>query len=169
MTNLTYRAIKSAPLTSDEIDSNFNNLNTYKLEVTPLGDVGIGTDTPNHYADYRTLTIDNISGTALDFNIGGVLQGEVYADATGFFIYCLSPLNLYLQSECDVVIKTGIYESLRINDAGYVGIGTSTPTSKLHVVGIPVYANNSAALAGGLTAGGFYRTGANPDLVCVVH
>jgi hypothetical protein len=34
---------------------------------------------------------------------------------------------------------------------------------------LPVYANNSAAVAGGLVAGDFYRTGADPDIVCVVH
>ena len=34
---------------------------------------------------------------------------------------------------------------------------------------IPVYANNAAAIAGGLAAGDFYRTGADPDPVCIVH
>jgi hypothetical protein len=52
---------------------------------------------------------------------------------------------------------------------GNVGIGTTTPTSKLHVVGLAVFANNAAAVAGGLTAGAFYRTGGDPDVVCVVH
>jgi hypothetical protein len=52
---------------------------------------------------------------------------------------------------------------------GNVGIGTTSPTSILQVVGLPVYANNAAAIAGGLTVGAFYRTGADPDVVCVVH
>lgn len=34
---------------------------------------------------------------------------------------------------------------------------------------LAVYANNAAAVAGGLIAGQFYRTGADPDVVCVVH
>lgn len=55
------------------------------------------------------------------------------------------------------------------NDNGNVGIGTASPTSPLHVVGLPVYANNAAAVGGGLTAGAFYRTGGDPDPVCVVH
>jgi hypothetical protein len=52
---------------------------------------------------------------------------------------------------------------------GNVGIGTVDPKSVLHVVGLPAYANNAAAVAAGLTAGAFYRTGSDPDAVCVVH
>ena len=52
---------------------------------------------------------------------------------------------------------------------GNVGIGTASPKSPLHVVGLPVYANNAAAITGGLTAGALYRTGADPDPVMVVH
>jgi hypothetical protein len=36
-------------------------------------------------------------------------------------------------------------------------------------VDIPVYADNAAAIAGGLKAGMFYRTGADPDIIAVVH
>jgi hypothetical protein len=60
-------------------------------------------------------------------------------------------------------------EKMRITGSGNVGIGTSTPTSKLQVVGLPVYANNLAAVNGGLSVGAFYRTGLDPDQVCVVH
>jgi hypothetical protein len=59
--------------------------------------------------------------------------------------------------------------STLVEHSGLVGIGTTSPKSILHVVGLPIYANNSAAVAGGLTAGAFYRTGGDPDPVCVVH
>ena len=49
---------------------------------------------------------------------------------------------------------------------GNVGIGTTSPTSKLQVTGLPEYTNNTTATAGGLTAGAFYRTG---DTLKVVH
>ena len=39
---------------------------------------------------------------------------------------------------------------------------------RISAAGLPVYANNAAAVAGGLLPGAFYKTGANPDPVCVV-
>ena len=53
-----------------------------------------------------------------------------------------------------------------VGTTGNVGIGTTSPTSKLQVVGLPEYADNAAAIAGGLTIGAFYRTG---DILKVVH
>lgn len=58
---------------------------------------------------------------------------------------------------------------IAVDAVGNVGIGTEDPTSKLQVMGLPVYASNAVAIADGLTAGAFYRTGGEPDLVCVVH
>jgi len=60
-------------------------------------------------------------------------------------------------------------EKMRGTGDGKVGIGTKSPTSSLQVVGIPIFANNAAAIAGNLTAGAFYRTGADPDVLCIVH
>ena len=34
---------------------------------------------------------------------------------------------------------------------------------------LPVYANNAAAIAGGLGAGNLYRSGSDPDVLSVVH
>lgn len=39
----------------------------------------------------------------------------------------------------------------------------------LSIATLPIFANNAAAITGGLVAGNFYRTGADPDPVCVVH
>lgn len=38
-----------------------------------------------------------------------------------------------------------------------------------NLAGVAVFANNAAAITGGLLAGDLYRTGANPDVVCIVH
>lgn len=34
---------------------------------------------------------------------------------------------------------------------------------------LPIYANNAAAIAGGLAAGDFYQDGGNPSHICVVY
>jgi hypothetical protein len=47
---------------------------------------------------------------------------------------------------------------MRITSGGNVGIGTTAPTSRLHVNGLPSFADNAAAIAGGLTVGAFYHT-----------
>lgn len=61
--------------------------------------------------------------------------------------------------------------------AGVLAIGngvqgdTSGKAAMAHIkiTGLSVFANNAAAITGGLAAGDFYRTGADPDVVCVVH
>ena len=55
--------------------------------------------------------------------------------------------------------NSGAFSSaMKIKENGNTGFGTTDPKSKMHVVGLPTYADNTAALAGGLTAGAFYRT-----------
>ena len=46
--------------------------------------------------------------------------------------------------------------------------GTVYRTS-LRLITTPVYANNAAAISGGLGIGTAYRTGADPDQLCIVH
>jgi hypothetical protein len=59
------------------------------------------------------------------------------------------------------VLKT---DSIEANIAAKISIN-----SPLLFSDIPVYANNAAAKADGLVEGDIYRTGGDPDLICVVH
>lgn len=65
------------------------------------------------------------------------------------------------------VIGTGTTPTatLAIGHAGSTGVASI----QFPVAAVPVFANNAAALAGGLTAGCHYRTGADPDQLCIVH
>jgi hypothetical protein len=60
-------------------------------------------------------------------------------------------------------VNNVLAERMRLSSAGNLGIGTgtATPTSKLQVVGLAYYSSNANALAGGLTAGAFYKCGGN--------
>lgn len=71
----------------------------------------------------------------------------------------------------DLIISNGKAGNVAIfqGQTGFLGIGTTTPHSNLAVVGLPVYANNAAAITGGLATGDFYQDGGNPSHVCVVQ
>lgn len=55
-----------------------------------------------------------------------------------------------------------------VGDDANIG-GNLDVTGTASISALPVHANNAAAVAGGLAAGDLYRTGGDPDLVCVVH
>lgn len=76
-----------------------------------------------------------------------------------------SPFGAWLQAQ-DVSDLSIEYPLCLNPNGGNVGIGTNDPKSALHVVGIAEYADNTAAVAAGLTAGAFYRTG---DALKIVH
>lgn len=98
---------------------------------------------------------ENIDTGALDFSSANVAAPVYGRIAMGFYAAGGGTESGYLAFK---TINNGtLSERLRITNVG------------LQVVGLPVYANNAAAIAGGLTAGTFYRTGADPDPVCVVH
>ncbi len=58
---------------------------------------------------------------------------------------------------------------LLANNTGYVKIRKEGFINIPSLTALPTYANNAAAVTGGLGAGDLYRTGGDPDAVCVVH
>lgn len=55
----------------------------------------------------------------------------------------------------------GETEALRVTYDGKLGLGTTAPTSKMHVVGLPLYDTVGAATTAGLTSGAVFRTSGN--------
>jgi len=50
---------------------------------------------------------------------------------------------------------------LRVTYDGKLGLGTTDPKSKIHVVGLPLHDTVGAATAAGLTSGAVFRTSGN--------
>jgi hypothetical protein len=139
------------------------------------GRVGIGAINPEAQLHIGGAATDDIfcgigphpayGGPGPAMNYG--YSGSTFGEGSGFFNVrpdaSATPPNPSLR------FMTVNVQRMIITNTGNVGIGTSNPSSVLHVVGLPVFANNAAATAGGLTAGAFYRTGGDPDVVCVVH
>lgn len=145
-----------SPLLSGDTEVDFRVLTkTGTFYINASGKVGIGTTSPNSKlhvlgkgifdigsSSGDVLVVDKLSGGNIAFNINGVYSGQIGAVGSG---------DLYIASK-------STYPAIVVKDGGNVGIGTAAPTSKLHVVGLPEYATNGLALAGGLTVGAFYHT-----------
>jgi hypothetical protein len=113
-----------------------------KLQTTGAGNVGTEKNMKIIYTDYNDVEVAsiNVQDISAASNRHDMLFSTKHTDGT-------------------------LYEDMRLRD-GKLGIGTTLPTAPLQIVGIVEYADNTAALAAGLTAGAFYRTG---DLLKVVH
>ena len=124
------------------------------------GRVGIGTSSPSQKLDVNgkaqatAFIADNINGTAIQFQRSGYdTYGFIQSTGTGLEIRNI----------------TDARTEMFFNGSGHVGIGTSSPTEKLEVVGtikatninftgLATYADDTAAGVGGLGSGDVYKT-----------
>ena len=104
-------------------DTGSNNSRTEKMRIDNSGNVGIGTSSPN-----GKLTISNSGAGGFEFT----------PDTTAFSVANSNYIASYDRSASayrDTVFDLGGAEnqSIRFKAGGNVGIGTSSPTQKLHV------------------------------------
>jgi hypothetical protein len=105
---------------------NFSSL-TEKMCITNAGDVGIGTTSPQNYSGFVTLTVGDNSGSKL-----GLLKlRSNYNGGDGFEMYQNSSGLLYLNTNSGTT-------AMNITAAGNVGIGTTSPQTKLTLNGANV-------------------------------
>jgi len=137
---------------------------------------GVGPGFLFHYAKGTKASPTDVSvGDRIGFVVFGGYAGGAFRNAAAINAIVdagavnSTSLPTYLQFMTTPNGSISRLERMRIDESGNVGIGTIAPKSPLHVVGLPVYAKNADAVAGGLTPGAFYRTGGDPDQVCMVH
>jgi hypothetical protein len=114
-------------------------------------DINLGTSnilypTQNAVKTYVDTNISASSSVTTASNIG-TGEGEVYKEKVGN--------DLRFKT-----IKAGDNINV-INDVNDIIINCLTS--------LQVFPNNASAISGGLSSGSIYRTGADPDLLCIVH
>lgn len=125
------------------------------------GRVGIGTVAPA-----GTLHVKTGGNTDVDFEAGAALRLRLTSVGTTQFHIAQ---DFYVANGFSIHDATNNADPITCLAGPKVGINKTAPNSVFAVVGLPTYANNAAAVGGGLTAGDAYRTNADPDTVCVVH
>lgn len=160
-----------------------------RMVIQPNGNIGIGTSLPAYELDIQTprgaaagseaslrlKATGGNSGAALRIDgMGNGADSAVYLFENGVPRWAAGIIPSVAGNQADYSLSRfgvdGWQNAVTVKqNSGNLGIGTTAPTSKLQVVGLPVFKNNAAAISGGLTVGAFYRTGGDPDLVAVVH
>ena len=115
----------------ENTDLIFGTNNQERMRIDASGNVGIGTDSPNSFSNYKTLTIQGgSSGSGIDLELdSGDIHGRFFGDTNGVQIQST-------QAGDSIRFETaGANERMRIDENGNVGIGTTSPAYHLDVIG----------------------------------
>ena len=126
-----FLSVSSVPL-------QFGTANTERMRITPSGNIGIGTTTPNSAL--------NIAGTAPKITLS-----DMTSFTNGKHFYMQSNQGHFILSTTSDALADASYPAFMVGDFGRVGIGMSAPTAMLHVTGntnTPVLKLNSQGVNG---------------------
>lgn len=121
-----------------------------------------------------TETLLGTSNITTQSNSNAILYNVAYSAITTAMtllrtdrlVWKVYAVMLTSNKDIDILFDDNTNSRLELPFAPVAVIDLATMASGSNLV---VYANNAAAKAAGLATGAFYRNGADPDLVCVVH
>jgi hypothetical protein len=105
--------------------------------------LGIKTSSPSENLDINgTMNLNGVGGTYIQLQYNGSNRG--YLGTSNAIVFNGSTDDLGYGANNNIVFATGgsFFERMRITTNGNVGIGTASPTEKLHVVGNGLFTGN---------------------------
>jgi hypothetical protein len=148
----------------------FHNAGNERLRITPTGNVGIGTsspqatlDIPGHTDSYNTAQFGAFGVQSVN-DTNGFLSVNGYWTGTDWIYRSNGTSSLIQFATGDILLRTvpsgisgeigTITTRLTVKNTGNVGIGTDSPSTKLSVVG-SITANTFSATTGNVSAPAF--------------
>ena len=100
------------------------------------GNVGIGTSSPNSYANYHVLTLNGTNGGVLDLESNGNLTGQIYVGTNQLIMDAVGSSSIFR-------FQTNSSERMRIQADGTIKISNSSTPSTPSGGGV-LYVQNGA-------------------------
>ena len=97
------------------------------MRINSSGNVGIGTDSPSAVGSRTTLNISGSAGAAIRLSDGTANTFLDYTDGSG--------ARLSVNAAEPLTLRTNSSDRVTIDGSGNVGIGTTSPTATLSVIG----------------------------------
>jgi hypothetical protein len=151
-----YLAASDLPAPSGDVTGVYTN-----LAVTSIG--GVATNV----SGTRLIISGSTLATGASNTVIGVGAGAALTTETGNTIIGAAAAPALTGSN-NLILGAGAVPSSN-TVSNEVTIGNSTQPRVRFGGAIPVYADNAAALGGGLTVGCIYRNSTVPDVLCIVH
>ena len=117
---------------------------TSNLTINPLGNVGIGTNVPDSSVPLtilgpsagRFMTLDApTDGAYMTFETATTAYADIGSEKAITAAGAVDDLLINVRGSRELVFKTNSTERLRIDSAGFVGVGTGNPAATLDVDG----------------------------------